>query len=114
MPWMAACGSRRKCDRSEDWGESVKIFSEINREGTQTSPTARRSSGPMRRLPQSDLQTSAVSLTCQDTQCLDKPQTLLRTGSRMRITSIRTRDIPFPTSREMDGSDAMNPDPDYS
>ena len=35
-------------------------------------------------------------------------------GSRLRITSIRTRDVRFPTSREMDGSDAMNPDPDYS
>ena len=32
----------------------------------------------------------------------------------MRITSIRTRDVRFPTSQEMDGSDAMNPDPDYS
>jgi L-fuconate dehydratase len=42
------------------------------------------------------------------------PQTLLRTGFRLRITSIRTRDVRFPTSREMDGSDAMNPDPDYS
>ena len=27
---------------------------------------------------------------------------------------MRTRDVRFPTSREMDGSDAMNPDPDYS
>jgi hypothetical protein len=35
-------------------------------------------------------------------------------GSRLRITSIRTRDVRFPTSLEMDGSDAMNPDPDYS
>ena len=35
-------------------------------------------------------------------------------GSRLRITSIRTRDVRFPTSRVMDGSDAMNPDPDYS
>ena len=41
------------------------------------------------------------------------PQTL-HEGSRLRITSIRTRDVRFPTSREMDGSDAMNPDPDYS
>ena len=32
----------------------------------------------------------------------------------MRITSIRARDVRFPTSREMDGSDAMNPEPDYS
>jgi L-fuconate dehydratase len=32
----------------------------------------------------------------------------------MRITAIDTYDIRFPTSRELDGSDAMNPDPDYS
>ncbi|MEY9907287.1 L-fuconate dehydratase [Catenulispora sp. MAP12-49] len=32
----------------------------------------------------------------------------------MRITSLDTFDIRFPTSRELDGSDAMNPDPDYS
>ena len=32
----------------------------------------------------------------------------------MKITSIETHDIRFPTSRELDGSDAMNPDPDYS
>ncbi|MEV6813837.1 L-fuconate dehydratase [Micromonospora sp. NPDC051296] len=31
-----------------------------------------------------------------------------------RITSLRTYDIRFPTSRDLDGSDAMNPDPDYS
>ncbi|MEV4658657.1 L-fuconate dehydratase [Micromonospora sp. NPDC049301] len=31
-----------------------------------------------------------------------------------RITGLRTHDIRFPTSRELDGSDAMNPDPDYS
>ncbi|AJF70237.1 L-fuconate dehydratase [Streptomyces vietnamensis] len=31
-----------------------------------------------------------------------------------RITSIDTYDVRFPTSRELDGSDAMNPDPDYS
>jgi L-fuconate dehydratase len=31
-----------------------------------------------------------------------------------RITAIDTFDIRFPTSRELDGSDAMNPDPDYS
>ena len=30
------------------------------------------------------------------------------------ITSLDTHDIRFPTSRELDGSDAMNPDPDYS
>jgi L-fuconate dehydratase len=31
-----------------------------------------------------------------------------------RITSLSVRDIRFPTSRNLDGSDAMNPDPDYS
>jgi L-fuconate dehydratase len=30
------------------------------------------------------------------------------------ITAIKVLDIRFPTSRELDGSDAMNPDPDYS
>jgi L-fuconate dehydratase len=32
----------------------------------------------------------------------------------VRITEVQTSDIRFPTSRELDGSDAMNPDPDYS
>jgi L-fuconate dehydratase len=31
-----------------------------------------------------------------------------------RFTAFDTFDIRFPTSRELDGSDAMNPDPDYS
>src|SRR3984893_1035428 len=30
------------------------------------------------------------------------------------ITAWETYDVRFPTSRELDGSDAMNPDPDYS
>ncbi|HEV7444086.1 MAG TPA: L-fuconate dehydratase [Steroidobacteraceae bacterium] len=30
------------------------------------------------------------------------------------ITALETYDIRFPTSRQLDGSDAMNPDPDYS
>ncbi len=32
----------------------------------------------------------------------------------MRITSFATYDLRFPTSQHLDGSDAMNPDPDYS
>jgi hypothetical protein len=32
----------------------------------------------------------------------------------VRITGLRTLDIRFPTSATLDGSDAMNPDPDYS
>ncbi len=32
----------------------------------------------------------------------------------MNITNVSVRDIRFPTSRQLDGSDAMNPDPDYS
>ena len=31
-----------------------------------------------------------------------------------RITGLRTLDLRFPTSQSLDGSDAMNPDPDYS
>src|SRR5918994_512195 len=30
------------------------------------------------------------------------------------ITGVEVHDVRFPTSRELDGSDAMNPDPDYS
>jgi L-fuconate dehydratase len=30
------------------------------------------------------------------------------------ITDVETFDVRFPTSRQLDGSDAMNPDPDYS
>ncbi len=32
----------------------------------------------------------------------------------VKITGLTARDIRFPTSRNLDGSDAMNPDPDYS
>jgi L-fuconate dehydratase len=32
----------------------------------------------------------------------------------VKITGFSTHDIRFPTSRQLDGSDAMNPDPDYS
>lgn len=32
----------------------------------------------------------------------------------MKITAVDAIDVRFPTSRELDGSDAMNPDPDYS
>jgi L-fuconate dehydratase len=32
----------------------------------------------------------------------------------VKITSVDTYDVRFPTSLELDGSDAMNPDPDYS
>ncbi|MEU1513922.1 enolase C-terminal domain-like protein [Streptomyces sp. NPDC005811] len=36
------------------------------------------------------------------------------TATSARIIAVDTYDIRFPTSRELDGSDAMNPDPDYS
>jgi L-fuconate dehydratase len=32
----------------------------------------------------------------------------------MKITALEAHDVRFPTSRQLDGSDAMNPDPDYS
>ncbi|MFB9894292.1 L-fuconate dehydratase [Planobispora takensis] len=35
-------------------------------------------------------------------------------GAGYRIVSLDSHDIRFPTSLELDGSDAMNPDPDYS
>src|ERR1700741_4022663 len=35
-------------------------------------------------------------------------------GRMPRIVGLDVLDIRFPTSRELDGSDAMNPDPDYS
>ncbi len=34
--------------------------------------------------------------------------------SAYRIVGFETYDVRFPTSRDLDGSDAMNPDPDYS
>jgi L-fuconate dehydratase len=37
-----------------------------------------------------------------------------RKDAMSTIVSVDTRDIRFPTSLELDGSDAMNPDPDYS
>jgi L-fuconate dehydratase len=36
------------------------------------------------------------------------------TGGPIRVTAVSARDIRFPTSRSLDGSDAMNPAPDYS
>ena len=32
----------------------------------------------------------------------------------LKIVDVFVRDIRFPTSEALDGSDAMNPDPDYS
>ena len=32
----------------------------------------------------------------------------------LKITDLEVLDIRFPTSQQLDGSDAMNPDPDYS
>jgi L-fuconate dehydratase len=38
----------------------------------------------------------------------------VRSGVMTKFVSLDTYDVRFPTSRELDGSDAMNPDPDYS
>jgi L-fuconate dehydratase len=35
-------------------------------------------------------------------------------GMTIAITAVRSLDVRYPTSRFLDGSDAMNPDPDYS
>jgi L-fuconate dehydratase len=37
-----------------------------------------------------------------------------RRGDTLKITSLQAFDVRFPTSRQLDGSDAMNADPDYS
>jgi L-fuconate dehydratase len=36
------------------------------------------------------------------------------TPNAHRIIAVGTHDIRVPTSRDLDGSDAMNPDPDHS
>ena len=33
---------------------------------------------------------------------------------KVTITDVEVKDVRFPTSKSLDGSDAMNPDPDYS
>lgn len=38
----------------------------------------------------------------------------MNAGFGIRITGMQVHDLRFPTSRSLDGSDAMNPDPDYS
>ena len=43
---------------------------------------------------------------------LDRPGS--ETAGPDRITALGRHDVRFPTSRELDGSDAMNPFPDYS
>jgi L-fuconate dehydratase len=43
-----------------------------------------------------------------------KSSTTTSSGTMRIITHWATRDVRFPTSKELDGSDAMNPDPDYS
>ncbi len=40
--------------------------------------------------------------------------TTTQAALKARITGLRTVDLRFPTSASLDGSDAMNPDPDYS
>ncbi|WP_400073791.1 L-fuconate dehydratase [Zobellia russellii] len=35
-------------------------------------------------------------------------------SSKITITGLEIKDVRFPTSKSLDGSDAMNPDPDYS
>jgi L-fuconate dehydratase len=41
-------------------------------------------------------------------------QVIRRSVVVARIIALQTHDVRFPTSRTLDGSDAMNPDPDYS
>ena len=41
-------------------------------------------------------------------------QSAVNPNLHVTITELLVRDVRFPTSRQLDGSDAMNPDPDYS
>jgi L-fuconate dehydratase len=43
-----------------------------------------------------------------------KSQGSIAETDSMKIVDVTVKDIRFPTSRQSDGSDAMNPDPDYS
>src|SRR6478672_4099584 len=44
----------------------------------------------------------------------DERAPLSRITAASRISTATTVDVRFPTSEQLDGSDAMNPDPDYS
>lgn len=49
-----------------------------------------------------------------DIECLRLVLLVRMTPSMTKIISLEIRDVRFPTSTNRDGSDAMNPDPDYS
>jgi L-fuconate dehydratase len=53
------------------------------------------------------------ALTGQTSDVYRAASLIWRTGMS-RITALETADVRFPTSTTLDGSDAMNPDPDYS
>src|SRR6266496_2936251 len=63
--------------------------------------------------------TSSTAVTPPENTLLTPSKTTLLTvrqdnASMTTITAVEALDIRFPTSRSLDGSDAMNPDPDYS
>ena len=49
-----------------------------------------------------------------DSATIPVPPTAAVTAARARIVAVDCYDVRFPTSLQHDGSDAMNPDPDYS
>ena len=61
------------------------------------------------------LQTTASTAKLRPHTRTFRPPGIKRLQSMsLKITSLTVRDIRFPTSVSLDGSDAMNPDPDYS
>src|SRR5213080_4408630 len=63
--------------------------------------------------------TSSTAVTPPENTLLTPSKTILLTvrqdnASMTTITAVEALDIRFPTSHSLDGSDAMNPDPDYS
>src|SRR4051812_27144545 len=72
----------------------------------------------LRRLGKHPMSAAAIPLASRRTRWFtarvpSKHPTFARASSAV-ITSLETFDVRFPTSRALDGSDAMNPDPDYS
>ena len=57
---------------------------------------------------------SGPEISAIQTQTLARSVRGTTMTSAPRVIALDTYDIRFPTSRELDGSDAMNPDPDYS
>src|SRR6478735_798314 len=95
----SGCG-RRSCERSLwPYRSSRRAFIRC---------PARRECPPIRRVP------CLRAKTSDDLLGLVVAKHPMFPSDGAAITALDTFDVRFPTSRELDGSDAMHPDPDYS